>query len=320
MIQRVTLLLLFTMSLFSADIVDVYRKKGPAAAAAEIEKSLQSVEYWKTYLTGVDTTLGFYETDKFIVICDKSKPEVTLYRYVNNKLTADSKSKAIVGGGKGDKLKAGDFKTPTGSYDFVNKVKGPTNFYGPFSFVTDYPNLYDIVNQKTGKGIWMHGEPLDGNRTNSSKGCVVLNNHYLQEVEKKIDYKKTVLIIDDNALAKTSKDEIAIILSSMFKWKRDWAENNLKGYLDYYASDFRRFDGMNKKAYGDYKSRIFSKKEAKSIVFRDFEVTPNPTSTGDKIFKIKFYEEYNAKSFKYQGYKDMFARITNGKMQIVAER
>jgi len=320
MINKILLLLLTALSLYSADIVDTYRKKGVSAAIGEIEKTLMTKEYWKNYLAGVDTSYGFYETDKFIIICDKSKPEVMLCRYQNNKLIQDSKAKAIVGGGKGDKLKAGDFKTPTGSYDFVNKVRGPTNFYGPFSFVTDYPNLYDIVNQKTGKGIWMHGEPLDGNRTNSSKGCVVLNNNYLKDVEKKIDYKKTVLIIDDNALGKTSKDEIAIILSSMFQWKKAWAENNLKGYLEFYADDFRRFDGMNKKAFSDYKYRIFGKREVKTIVFRDFEVTPNPTSTGDKIFKIKFYEDYRAPSYKFQGYKDMFARITNGKMQIVAER
>lgn len=320
MLRKITLIVLTSAILFSADIVDTYRKKGPFAAMAEIEKSLLNVDYWKTYLANVDTALGFYETDKFIIICDKSKPEVTLYKYIGNKLTQDSKAKAIVGGGKGDKLKKGDLKTPTGSYDFVNKVKGPTNFYGPFSFYTDYPNLYDIVNQKTGNGIWMHGEPLDGNRTNNSKGCVVLNNQYLQEVEKKIDYKKTVLIIDDNALTKTSKDEIAIILASMFQWKKAWAENNLKGYLDYYADDFRRFDGMNKKAFSDYKNRIFGKKEVKTIIFRDFEITPNPTSTGDKIFKIKFYEDYSAPSNKFKGYKDMFARVSNGKMQIVAER
>ena len=320
MLKRVTLLVLFCLPLFSSDVIDVYRKKGPSAAISEIEKSLLSIDYWKTYLAGVDTSLGFYETDKFIIICDKSKPEVTLFKYTNNKLSQDSKSKAIVGGGKGDKLTKGDLRTPTGSYDFVNKVKGPTNYYGPFSFYTDYPNLYDVVNKKTGNGIWMHGEPLDGNRTNSSKGCVVLNNNYLQSIDKKIDYKKTVLIIDDNALGKTSKDEIAIILSSMFQWKKAWAENNLKGYLDFYANDFRRYDGMNKKSFTDYKQRIFSKREAKTIVFRDFEVTPNPTSTGDKIFKIKFYEDYNAASYKFRGYKDMFARISNGRMQIVAER
>jgi murein L,D-transpeptidase YafK len=320
MLTRILILMSMVASLFSADIVDIYRKKGSGAAMAEIEKSLMSREYWKGYLANVDTSLGFYETDKFIIICDKSKPEVTLYRYDGVKLVQDSKIKAIVGGGKGDKLSAGDLKTPTGSYDFVNKIKGPTNFYGPFSFVTDYPNLYDIVNKKTGKGIWLHGEPTDTNRTNSSKGCVVVNNTYLCDLEKKLDFKKTVLIIDDNALAKTSKDEIAIMVSSMFQWRRAWATNDLKGYMDFYADDFRRFDGMNKKAYSEYKKRIFTKNEAKSIVFRDFEVTPNPTSTGDKIFKVKFYEDYSAPSFKYKGYKDLFARIKDGKMQIVAER
>ncbi len=302
------------------DIIEMYRKKGVDAAIAEIEKELATKDYWQGYLKNYDTSLGFYETDKYIIVTDKSKPEVTLYTYKDHKLVQVNKSAARVGGQKGDKERRGDYKTPTGSYDFVNKLEKLPPLYGPFAFATDYPNLYDVVNKKDGYGIWLHGMPLDGNRTPSTRGCVVVNNDYLLNLDKKITYQKTVLIIDDKPLPKTSKDDIATILSSMFQWKKAWERNDLNGYLDFYDNNFRRFDGMEKKAFSNYKQRIFAKKEAKKIVFREFEVTPNPTSKNEKIFKVKFYEEYWAPSYKFNGVKDLFVKVENGKMTIMAER
>ncbi len=304
---------------FSSDIIEIYRKKGVDAAIAEIEKDLATKEYWQNYLKNHDTSLGFYENDKYIIITDKSKPEVQLFTYKDHKLNLVNKTSARVGGQKGDKQTQGDFKTPTGSYDFVNKLGKLPPLYGPFAFATDYPNLYDVVNKKGGNGIWLHGVPTDGNRTPSTKGCVVVNNDYLVGLDKKIDYRKSVLIIDDKPLPKTSKEDVATILSSMFQWKKSWEKGDIKGYLDFYDDKFRRFDGMDKKGFTTYKQRIFAKNEPKKIVFREFEVTPNPTSSGDKIFKVKFYEEYWAPSYKYNGVKDLFVKVEKGKMTIMAE-
>jgi len=321
MLKKGLLILCTAATLFSSsDIIEVYRKKGVDAAISEIEKELATKEYWQNYLRNHDTSFGFYETDKYILITDKSKPEISLYTYKDHKLDLINKAGARVGGSKGDKLKSGDMKTPTGSYDFVNKLGRLAPLYGPFAYATDYPNLYDVVNKKNGYGIWLHGMPLDGNRTPSTKGCVVVNNDYLTTLDKKIIYQKTVLIIDDKPLPKTSKDDIAIILSSMFQWKKSWERNDLKSYLNFYDDKFKRFDGMEKKAFSSYKQRIFTKNEAKKIVFREFEVTPNPTSTGEKIFKVKFYEEYWAPSFKFNGVKDLFVKVEAGKMTIMAER
>ncbi len=321
MLKKILPALLLASALsYGSDIIETYRKQGVDAAVKEIEKTLATKVYWREYLKNHDTTFGFYEGDKYIIITDKSKPEVQLFSYKNNKLTQINKAKAIVGGQKGDKLKQGDFKTPTGSYDFVNKLGKLPPLYGPFAYATDYPNLYDIVNKKEGNGIWLHGKPFDNNREPSTKGCVVVENDYLTSLDQKIDYKKTVLIIDDKQLPKTSKDDIAVILSSMFQWKDAWEENNLAKYLEFYDEKFKRFDGMDKKAFSTYKQRIFAKNEAKRIVFREFEVTPNPTSTGEQIFKVKFYEYYKAPSFSFRGVKDLFVKVSGEKMTIMAER
>ncbi len=320
MLKQISLILLIAVSLFAEDIVEIYRKKGPQVAINTIEKELASKEYWLNYLTNKDVSLGFYEENKTILICDKAKPDLTLYKYGNGKLTKIETIKAIVGGGKGDKLKQGDLKTPTGSYDLLGKLGKLDQFYGPFAYNTDYPNLYDAVNGKGGNGIWLHGLPLDGNRTNSSRGCVVIDNNSLKKLDTEINLKKTVMIIDDQELQKTTKDEIAVIISSMYQWKDAWARNDYKKYMSFYDERFKRFDGMNLKQYADYKARIFGKKEIKSIYFKEFEITPNPTSVGERIFKIKFYEDYMAPSYKFSGVKDLFVKVANGKMTIMAER
>lgn len=320
MFTKIAFILLLTMSMYAQDVVEVYRKKGPQAAIHLMEKELASREYWLSYLTNKDVSFGFYEENKTILICDKAKPDLTLYRYTDGKITQLDKIKAIVGGGKGDKVKEGDFKTPTGSYDLMGKLGKLNQFYGPFAYNTDYPSLYDVVNGKGGHGIWLHGLPLDGNRTTSSKGCVVIDNNSLAKLDKDVNLKKTVLIIDDQELQKTTKEEIAIIISSMYKWKDAWARNDLKSYLLFYDQRFKRFDGMDLKKYSEYKTRIFGKNEVKAIYFREFEITPNPTSVGERIFKIKFYEDYLAPSYKFSGYKDLFVKVANGKMTIMAER
>ncbi|MEY4505371.1 MAG: hypothetical protein RL154_1671 [Pseudomonadota bacterium] len=320
MFRKISLILLLVASLFAEDVVEVYRKSGPQAAINTIEKELASKDYWINYLANKDVTLGFYEENKSILICDKAKPDLTLYKYSHGKLTKVETIKAIVGGGKGDKLKEGDYKTPTGSYDLLDKLGKLNQFYGPFAYNTDYPNLYDTVNGKGGHGIWLHGVPLDGNRTNNSKGCVVIDNDSLKKLDTVINLKKTVVIIDDQAIQKTTKEEIATIISAMYQWKDAWMRNDTKKYMSFYDERFRRFDGMDLKKYTEYKARVFGKNEQKSIYFREFEITPNPTSVGERIFKIKFYEDYIAPSYKFNGYKDLFVKVSNGKMTIMAER
>lgn len=318
--RLIILFILCAVSALAADFVDIYRKKGAGAAVAEMEKALSEKSYWMSYLANVDTTFGFYEGDKDILICDKSKPELTLYKLKNGRIGTDSRVPARVGTAKGEKMREGDMKTPTGSYDLLNRIKPPSDFYGPLAFTTDYPNLYDVTNGKNGHGIWIHGLPKDGNRNENTKGCVVVGNDYLVQLEKKINFKKAVLIVDDKALRKTSKEDIAVVISSMFLWKKAWVSNNLREYLSFYDENFKRFDGMRKPQFVEYKKRIFGKNERKEIVFREFEVTPNPTTYADKVFKVKFYEEYSAPSYKFKGYKDLFVQVKNGKMTILAER
>lgn len=116
-----------------------------------------------------------------------------------------SKDNMIIGEKAGDKYLEGDKKTPEGSYDLVQKRTGLDQFYGPLALVTSYPNNFDQSLNKKGHGIWIHGMPLNGDRENYTQGCLALNNEKLKELEKNIDYKKTVLITSGDEFKKSKK-------------------------------------------------------------------------------------------------------------------
>ena len=79
---------------------------------------------------------------------------------------------AFTGKYDGDKVSAGDRRTPIGIYNLTQKLSTVDPFYGPMAFVTSYPNLYDRIRGKSGDGIWIHGLPLPAIETTLPKGVL----------------------------------------------------------------------------------------------------------------------------------------------------
>ena len=143
----------------------------------------------------------------------------------------------------GDKKREGDLRTPIGVYTLKGLIWNVDTFYGPFAFVTSYPNTLDRLKQKDGHGIWIHGVPLNGKKYNSNtKGCIVMNNKKLKELRKKIDYKKTYLLISEKKPLTATKKEIAEILAFIYKWRRAWRSSDFKTYKTFYDNEFKRYE------------------------------------------------------------------------------
>ena len=70
MLKSILFLLLFSNLLF-ADLVDIYRTKGIEAVKLELEKELKKKSYWDNYLKNKDIKHGYYESIKYIIVCDK---------------------------------------------------------------------------------------------------------------------------------------------------------------------------------------------------------------------------------------------------------
>jgi len=310
-------------SLFATSILTEYRMNGLKNFEKKMDFALTKKAYWSKYLKNQDTTFGYLEKYSNVLTCNKQKSNLILYsKNRNKKYYMKNKNSAYTGKNSGDKKKEGDSRTPIGLYELVSKKTQKKNldpFYGPYAFVTSYPNMYDRYKGKSGHGIWIHGVPEKEERESFTRGCIAIQNDKLKNLEKKIDLKKTLLIIDDNWIKKDiSKTVLADLLAQLYKWRYAWLYNDLNLYLSFYAKDFIRSDNMNFATFKRYKTRIFKKVEKKTILFNDINILPYPNTKN--IYQITFKEFYKSNSFTFRGDKVLMVRVDkNNKMKIFTE-
>jgi len=316
---KLVIVVFLSVNLFSKDFLELYRTKGINAVENELEKSLRDVNSWKKYLENKNVDYGFYETKEYVIVAQKNNKEMSVFAKNGDDFKKISKDNMIIGEKAGDKYLEGDKKTPEGSYDLVQKRTGLDQFYGPLALVTSYPNNFDQSLNKKGHGIWIHGMPLNGDRENYTQGCLALNNEKLKELEKNIDYKKTVLITSGDEFRKAKKEDIALILSSIYKWKDAWKVSNINEYLSFYSKEFKRSDRTDFNTFANKKKQVFAKNENKIINLYNMDISPYPNSLGKKIYRAVMDEEYYSPSVKFVGKKELFIEVANNKVQILAE-
>lgn len=302
-----------------ADLVDVYRSQGLDAVKLQLEKEMASKVYWEKYLSDKNVDYGYYESKKFVILAEKEAKEIALYQVDKNNLNLVLRDSVIVGEKNGDKQIEGDLKTPTGAYDLTEKLTKLDSFYGPLALVTSYPNTFDKTLNKKGYGIWIHGMPLDQDREEFTKGCIALDNPKLKELDKNIEYNKSILLISDENIKKASKDDISLILASIFKWRDAWKKSDIDEYLKFYSKSFKRHDGMSIKEFKQYKKRIFSKNEEKRIKFSNINIAPYPNSLNKQMYKVMMDEDYKTKFYTFVGKKELYIELKNNKIEILAE-
>jgi len=301
-------------------ILTQYRENGIKNLERSLDKELTTQAYWSKYLQNIDTRFGYFESYNNLLICDKSKSQLSLYKKdSNNSYILQREYSAFTGKIQGDKTKEGDLKTPVGVYNIVKKLTDVDSFYGPLAFVTSYPNLYDRYRGKTGQGIWIHGLPMHQDRDSFTKGCIAIDNKSIECLGKNIDIDKTVLIISENEIQPIkSKEKFVTLLQNLFEWRYSWIYNDLNQYLSFYDPTFKRFDGMNFQHFSNYKRRIFRKKEQKTILLKNINITPYPESTD--LYKITFKEFYRTKRYSFQGNKVLIVKLQDNKFHIITEQ
>lgn len=323
--KKYLLIKIFTFSLLVntgifGDTLTNYRLNGIENIEKQMDADLVKEEYWNKYLKNIDTTFGYIESYSNILVCDKSLATLTLYMQdINGSYNLKQEYSAFTGEIKGDKAKEGDLKTPIGIYDITKKISKVDSFYGPMAFVTSYPNIYDKYRGKNGSGIWIHGLPTKQKRDEYTKGCIAINNQSIQCLDRDINIKETVLLINENKIKKNvSKNELADILSQLYKWRYAWLYNDIESYLHFYDESFTRYDGMKSEKFKTYKTRIFNKQESKKIIFNKINIIPYP-NTAD-TYKITFLEKYQSDSFTFTGNKVLIVKLTDSQIKIITER
>ncbi|WP_418186034.1 L,D-transpeptidase family protein [Aliarcobacter vitoriensis] len=316
---KIIILIFLGVNLFASDIFELYRTKGISAVEKELEKSLKDIGAWEKYLENKNVDYGFYETKKYIIVAQKNNKKISLYEKDKDDFKKVSTDSIIVGEKEGDKLVEGDKKTPEGAYELTQKRTGLDQFYGPFALVTAYPDNFDKSLNRKGHGIWIHGMPLNGDRELFTQGCIALNNDKLEALEKNIDYKQAVLITTNEDFKKATKSDIALILSTIYKWKDAWKYSKIDEYLSYYSKDFKRADRSDINTFSSQKRAVFAKNEDKTINLFNLDISPYPNSLGKKMYKVLMDEEYFSPSVRFIGKKELFIEIVNNKVQILTE-
>ena len=316
---RFMILLLLGVNVFALDLMTLYRYEGINSVEKELENRLKDIDYWKEYFKDKNVDYGYYEFKKYILVAQKEQLEISMYEKIGNDYKLILRNNVIVGENPGDKYTEGDKRTPEGAYELVEKKVGLDSFYGPFALVTSYPNVFEQSLDKKGSGIWIHGMPYYTDREKFTKGCVALDNTELENLEKKLDLNKTILLISENTFKKATKEEMALIFTSIYKWKDAWKYLNIEEYLSFYSKDFKRADKTGFGLFSEQKRSIFAKNEQKTIRFSNIDISPYPNSFGKNMFKVLMDQEYMSPSVKFYGKKELFLEIENNQVKILSE-
>jgi len=310
---------LFANNLFamSSELVELYRTKGIDAVEQKIQERLTTKEYWDYALETKNVANGYYESIQYVVICQKDLKDMVLYDTKSSKKLFYSQ--VFVGEKEGDKKKEGDLKTPTGAYSLTKRRTDVDPFYGPLALTTNYPNIYDKSQGKTGHGIWIHGVPENKKRDDFTKGCIALDNKEIKQLDKTIKIKDSILLISENKFKEVSKKDISIMMSSLFQWRDAWKQSDIKRYLSFYNSDFKKSNGQNFLKFKQYKKRVFNKKEKKTIEFSNINIIPYPNDGNKKMFKIVLDELYKTNTHKFIGKKALYVELLNNTFSILTE-
>jgi murein L,D-transpeptidase YafK len=314
-------LLIFSTIMQADVLVDEYRLYGQKAVIKKLEEKLQSKEYWNNYFKDKKIEYGYSHKNRDFLVCSKNDKTISLVKSDNSIVDINGSLSVITGEKSGDKQVEGDLKTPIGTYNLIEKKEQVDKFYGPLAFVTSYPNLYDRLKGKTGSGIWIHGMPIDNEkREEFTKGCIALDNRNLLELSNSMNYQNTILLISENSIDKTTPEEMAIVMSNIYSWREAWKNSKVDKYLSFYDTTFKRFDGRGIEQFSKMKRRIFQRGGQKTIIFNNFEIILYPNEKNERIFKVTFDEDYRSKYTNFKGKKELYVKLVDDKMKILAEK
>lgn len=253
-----------------------------------------------------------------IFYVDKAKRELKLYDFGERPKLLLSET-ADIGKKQGDKQKANDHRTPEGIYFLLKRLSPPEipfDLYGSLAFTSDYPNHFDRFIGKTGNGIWLHAVPEHIPLTRGSRGCVVVNNQAIQNLESYVQLDKSAMVINADAIyltpAEADRQKIAI-LTALDQWRQVWQAQDLEAYFAFYHEDFVG-SGMNKEQWIKHKTKL---KNAYTGVQIEFD--PSLILRRKDQVVIRFKQNYRSDQYQDQGEKTIYAYWRDQQLQILNE-
>lgn len=262
-------------------------------------------------------------SQQHILVADVKKSRLYIFR--NNLGIPELIADHYMGIGKGGfgKQKEGDMLTPIGVYKVISYIDGKKlpDLYGAGAYPINYPNPWDVINKRSGHGIWVHGVPVaDYSRPPlSSEGCMTMNNHALRSLSAVIQTNSTPIVITDQLTWIDSNQwNIAQreIMAALTKWQQDWQSRDNSRYLSHYSSQF--YDGSkNYQSWAQHKTRVNQAKTYIKIDLHDVSIY-HYAGTANTVL-VTFKQNYQSSNLNSSSRKSQLWQKQNGKWLIIYE-
>lgn len=199
----------------------------------------------------------------------QGKPSMLLHRF-----------RIAIGKKTGDKEREGDNRTPEGIYFALNHIEADNllaSKYGQRAIPLNFPNPVDRLDKKTGYGIWLHGAGNDDRIADAqvTEGCVAFYNADILKLKSWIRPHQSLVVIAKDLSAVNVDQDRKDVLDLTKAWVSAWESQNIDQYIDFYSDSFHQ-GGKSKKAYYNYKKRVFSSYKKMSIDHSGMWVVTHP--------------------------------------------
>lgn len=131
-----------------------------------------------------------------LILVEKATQKLHLYLY-DGRYRRITSYTVGTGENQGKKNREKDEKTPEGIYFNTKTYRdSKITIFGDRAFGLNYPDVFDTFEGNSGSGIFVHGSDKDVSPF-STNGCVALNNADIEDLDKRIQFKKTPVIIGE---------------------------------------------------------------------------------------------------------------------------
>ena len=258
---------------------------------------------------------------RHVLVAEKSSQTLFVYEFRDSRGSLMRTLPCTTGKVKGDKEREGDLRTPEGVYWFTRRIPGSElpPLYGAGALVMDYPNHFDLLDGKTGSGIWMHGVETNERAyvENDTRGCIALRNDHFAALRRLIRLDDTPILVVER-LELRPRDEIAAeaaaISDFVERWRSAWESSDIETYLSLHGAEFRA-GKLDRRAWARHKRDLARLEGDRRITVRDMTILREK----DRAW-ITFRQEYSSSTHQDVGLKQLFVRGSGDTWRIVGER
>jgi murein L,D-transpeptidase YafK len=260
----------------------------------------------------------YYSPYAFVV--DKKSRVLSIWSQKDHALSQVATFPIDFGRGGGNKTKNGDLNTPEGIYFLMEKLEGPSldfSQYGKRAFTTNYPNLFDERDGKTGNGIWLHAVPDNTPLTRGSRGCVVVRNDVILDISKYVKLHQTPLVIYGEVpqvSADTHTQLVKQLRGELDQWRTAWEGKDFAHYMEYYSANFESL-GMNLNKWRKYKESLNQTYTSIQVKLSE----PVIYNHGNHMV-MRFLQAYQSDKKSDYGEKTLYWSQEGNRWKIVAEQ